>query len=204
MVTAAIGGNRRRSALGPPPIDTRPGWNRRGTNKHILSGEHPRRSHEATDLVSGYGAKLAAATPLPTNLLICRSGHIVQDRPLRSARWTDNIPQLPAWDAPYPAAWQHAQHLGADPATVCFQVGHTPSWHGWCERNALSLPVVVKALSYRTQLSEQLVALCLSHERQVAQMFNRCNYANAKLLSYGPRACELRNRIWGIGHCALY
>ena len=52
------------------------------------------------------------------DLLIRRNGRIVQDRPLRSLRWAD-IPQLSAWDAPCPAAWQQcwqqSRRPGADP-----------------------------------------------------------------------------------------
>jgi hypothetical protein len=58
------------------------------------------------------------------NLLIRRSGHIVQDRPLRSVRWAD-IPQLSVWDAPCPAAWlQHwlqSWRPGADPRPSVFR-----------------------------------------------------------------------------------
>jgi hypothetical protein len=58
-------------------------------------------------------------TPMGQEHLIRRSGHIVQDRPLRSVPWTD-IPQLSAWDASCPAAWQQSRRPGADPPTVCF------------------------------------------------------------------------------------
>jgi hypothetical protein len=57
--------------------------------------------------------------------LIRRSRHFVQDRLLRSLRWAD-IPQLPAWDAPCPAAWQQcwqqSRRPGADPRPSAFQV----------------------------------------------------------------------------------
>jgi hypothetical protein len=49
---------------------------------------------------------------------IRRSGHILRGRPLRSLSWAD-IPQLSAWDAPCPAAWQQcwlqSRRPGADP-----------------------------------------------------------------------------------------
>jgi hypothetical protein len=84
------------------------------------------------------GALGGTRTP---NLLIRRSGHIVQDRPLRSLRWAD-IPQLSAWDAPCPAAWQQcwlqSRRHGADPRPSAFQAGHIPSWRGSCERYPLS------------------------------------------------------------------
>jgi hypothetical protein len=48
--------------------------------------------------------------------LVRRSGHIVQDRPLRSVCWTE-IPQLSAWDAPCPAAWQ--QHWQQSRRCAC-------------------------------------------------------------------------------------
>jgi len=58
------------------------------------------------------------------NLLIRRSGRIVQDRPLRSLRWAD-IPQLSAWDAPCPAAWQQcwqqSRRRGTDPRPSPFR-----------------------------------------------------------------------------------
>jgi len=56
--------------------------------------------------------------------LIRRSGHIVQDRLLRSVCWTD-IPQLSACDRPYPAARQQckqqSRHPGADPRPSAFR-----------------------------------------------------------------------------------
>ena len=52
------------------------------------------------------------------NLLIRRSGRVVQNRPLRSARWAD-IPQLSARGGCCPAAWQQywqqSRHSGTDP-----------------------------------------------------------------------------------------
>ena len=84
------------------------------------------------------GALGGTRTP---NLLIRRSGHIVQDRPLRSLRWAD-IPLMSAWDAPCPAAWQQcwlqSRRPGADPRPSAFQAGHIPSWRGSCERYPLS------------------------------------------------------------------
>ena len=75
------------------------------------------------------------------NLLVRRSGHIVQDGLFRSLRWAD-IPQLSVWDAPCPAAWlQHwlqSRRPGADPRASAFQAGHIPSWRGSCGRPALS------------------------------------------------------------------
>ena len=72
--------------------------------------------------------------------LIRWSGRIVQDRPLRSLRWAD-IPQLSAWDAPCPAAWQQcwqqSRRPGADPRPSA-NAGHIPSWRGFCERYPLS------------------------------------------------------------------
>jgi hypothetical protein len=88
------------------------------------------------------GALGGTRTP---NLLIRRSGHIVQDRPLRSVCWAD-IPQLSARDASCPAAWQQcwqqSRRPGTDPRLSAFQAGHIPSWRGSCERYAL-LPVAV-------------------------------------------------------------
>jgi hypothetical protein len=52
------------------------------------------------------------------NLLIRRSGRVVQKRPLRSVRWAD-IPQLSAQGERCPAAWQQCwqqqRHSGTDP-----------------------------------------------------------------------------------------
>src|SRR5208283_4835482 len=53
----------------------------------------------ACDFISALGG---TQTP---NLLIRRSGHIVQDRPSPVVGWAD-IPQLSARDASCPAAWQ--------------------------------------------------------------------------------------------------
>ena len=62
--------------------------------------------------------------------LICRRGHIIQNRPVRSVRWA-GIPQLSARDAPCPAAWQQcwqqSRRPGADPRPSPFQAGHIPN-----------------------------------------------------------------------------
>ena len=76
----------------------------------------------AVTLIMGVGSGLSSAmkvachgsgfTVVPhlgssTDLLIRRSGHFVQDRPLQSLRWAD-IPQLSVWAAPCPVAWQQS------------------------------------------------------------------------------------------------
>jgi hypothetical protein len=72
----------------------------------------------------------------PGALLIRRSGHIVRDRQLWSLRWAD-IPQLPVWDAPCPAAWQRcwlqSRRPGADRRPSVFQAWRTPSRRRSCE-----------------------------------------------------------------------
>ena len=75
---------------------------------------------------------------------IRRSGHIVQDRPLWSVRWAD-IPQLSAWDASCPAAWQQywlqsrrwrllrlpsAIPFGSDAADAAVRHG-ADGWRAW-------------------------------------------------------------------------
>ena len=84
------------------------------------------------------GALGGTRTP---NLLIRRLRQVVQDRLLPSARWAD-IPQLSIRDRRCPAAWQQywqqSRHPCADPRPSAFQAGHIPSWHGSCERYALS------------------------------------------------------------------
>jgi hypothetical protein len=85
------------------------------------------------------GALGGTRTP---NLLIRRSGHIVQNRPLRSVCWAD-IPALSAQDRRCPAAWQQywlqslRSRYWSRPSV--FQAGHIPSWRGSCECYALSL-----------------------------------------------------------------
>ena len=84
---------------------------------------------------------LSSGTQRARDLQIRRSGQVVQDRPLRSVRWAD-IPELSARDRRCPAAWQQywqqSRRNGADPRPSAFQAGHMPSWHGSCERYALS------------------------------------------------------------------
>lgn len=67
---------------------------------------------------------------------IRRSGHIVQDRLLRSLRGAE-IPQLSVWDAPCPAAWlQHwlqSWRPGTD-SRLSAQAGHILGCLVMCER----------------------------------------------------------------------
>jgi hypothetical protein len=60
------------------------------------------------------------------DLLIRRSGHIVQDRPLWSLRWAD-IPQLSAWDAHCPAAWLQPRALALILERLLFRRRRRPS-----------------------------------------------------------------------------
>ena len=77
----------------------------------------------AVTLIMGVGSGLSSAmkvachgsglTVVPhrrssTDLLIRRSGHFVQDRPLQSLRWAD-IPQLSTWVRCRPAAWLQSE-----------------------------------------------------------------------------------------------
>ena len=79
------------------------------------------------------------------NLLIRRSGHVVQDRPSPVVGWAD-IPELSTCVGRRPAAWQQcwqqSRRNGADPRPSAFQAGHIPSWRESCERYALP-PVAV-------------------------------------------------------------
>jgi hypothetical protein len=80
------------------------------------------------------------------DLLLRRSRHIVQDRPLPSVRWAD-IPQPSTRDRPRPAAWQQywqqSRWNGSDPRPSAFQAGHIPSRRGSCERYARSAVAAV-------------------------------------------------------------
>jgi hypothetical protein len=90
------------------------------------------------------------------DLLIRRSGHIVQDHPSLAARWAD-IPGLSARDRGCPAAWQQSRRDGTDPRPSAFQAGHIPSSRGSCGSYALSpvaavsrwlLPLLSAAVRY--------------------------------------------------------
>jgi hypothetical protein len=71
-----------------------------------------------------------------------RGGHdpLIRDRPPRSVCWAD-IPQLSAWDASCPAAWQQrwqqSRHPGADPWPSAFRPGVGSYRHVRHERLAL-------------------------------------------------------------------
>jgi hypothetical protein len=71
------------------------------------------------------------------NLLIRRSGHVVQDRPSMVVGWAD-IPELSTCVGCCSAAWLQSRRNGADPRPSAFQAGHMPSWHGSCGSYALS------------------------------------------------------------------
>ena len=66
-----------------------------------------------------------------TNLLIRRSGQLVQDRPSPVVGWAD-IPELSTCVGRCPAAWQQcwqqSRRNGADPRPSAFQAGRIPSW----------------------------------------------------------------------------
>ena len=79
---------------------------------------------------------------LNLNLLIRRSGHIVQDRPSPVAGWAD-IPELSMCvgrrRAAWLQAWLQSWRLGSGPRPSAFQAGHIPSSYGSCECYALSV-----------------------------------------------------------------
>ena len=72
------------------------------------------------------------------NLLIRRSGQLVQDRPSPVVGWAD-IPELSTCVGCCSAPWLQLGLNGADPRPPAFQAGHIPSWHKSSERYALSL-----------------------------------------------------------------
>jgi hypothetical protein len=73
---------------------------------------------------------------LSTDLLIHRSRHIVQDRPLRSVRWAD-IPGLPVRDRRCPAAWQQLRRASRD----------RPCQPNWPRRDRLGLDLASAGVS---------------------------------------------------------
>src|SRR6185312_10251642 len=83
------------------------------------------------------GALGGTRTP---NLLIRRSGHIVQDRPSPVVGWAD-IPELSTCvgccSAAWLQSWLQSRRRGADPRPSAFQAGHIPSWRESCECYAL-------------------------------------------------------------------
>jgi hypothetical protein len=65
------------------------------------------------------------------DLLIRRSGQVVQDRPLRSVCWAD-IPQLSARDRHCPAAWKQLPQNSFDLRPSAFQTScHCRDARGW-------------------------------------------------------------------------
>jgi hypothetical protein len=82
---------------------------------------------------SDLGALGGTRTP---NLLIRRSGQVVQDRPSPVVGWAD-IPGLSMCVGRRPAAWQQcwqqSRRNGADPRPSAFQAGHMPSRYATCE-----------------------------------------------------------------------
>jgi hypothetical protein len=135
--------------------------------------------------------------------LIRRSGRIVQNRPLWSLRWAD-IPQLSAWDAPCPAAWQQCwQQLrgpGADPRPYAFQAGHIQSWRGSCECYAL-LPVAAACRGLLLLLSPLLSAA-------VARRALGCEQADASASGHpsspGPASLRAATPPIGLAAAALF
>ena len=81
----------------------------------------PSQRSQGAELGNG-GALGGTRTP---NLLIRRSGQVVQDRPLRSVRWAD-IPQLSTRDRRCPAAWLQSRRNGLDARPPVFQGGRPP------------------------------------------------------------------------------
>jgi hypothetical protein len=83
------------------------------------------------------GALGGTRTP---DLLIRRSGQVVQDRPSPVVGWAD-IPELSTCVGRRPAAWLQSwlqsRWNGADPRPSAFQAGHNPRWHESCECYAL-------------------------------------------------------------------
>ena len=79
-----------------------------------------------------HGARgvLGQRTP---NLLIRRSGQIVQDRPSPVVGWAD-IPGLSTCVGCCPAAWLQSwlqsRRNGTDPRSAAFRAGHIPRWRG--------------------------------------------------------------------------
>jgi hypothetical protein len=80
------------------------------------------------------------AVPLP-NLLIRRSGQVVEDRPSPVVGWA-GIPGLSTCvgrrSVAWLQSWLQSRWNGADPRPSAFQAGHIPSWRGSCECYALS------------------------------------------------------------------
>ena len=103
--------------------------------------------------------------------LIRRSGHIVQDRPLRPVCWTD-IPQLSAWDASYPAAWQQcwrqSQRPGADPRPSAFQAWRRPSCRRSCECCAPS--PIAAASRWLLLLLSPLLSVAANPQRKLCEI----------------------------------
>jgi hypothetical protein len=90
-------------------------------------------SDRGIPLVAEANCTLIARVPRIPDLLIRRSGRVVQKRPLRSVRWAD-IPQLSTRGERRPAAWQQywqqSRPNGVDPRPSVFQAGHISSWAG--------------------------------------------------------------------------
>jgi len=103
--------------------------------------------------------------------LIRRSGHVVQDRPLRPVCWTD-IPQLSAWDASYPAAWQQcwqqSRRPGADPRPSAFQAWRRPSCRRSCECCA-PLPIAA-ASRWLLLLLSPLLSVAANPQRKLCEI----------------------------------
>jgi len=116
--------------------------------------------------------RAAAARPKPSdlagalggtrtpNLLIRRSGQVVQARPSMVVGWAD-IPELSTCvgccSAAWLQSWLQSRRYGADPRPSAFQAGHIPSCGGSCECYALS-PIAAGRLWAPVLLSPLLSA----------------------------------------------
>jgi hypothetical protein len=103
------------------------------------------------------------------DLQIRRSGHIVQDRLLRSLRWAD-IPQLSVWDAPCSAAWLQSWRPGANSRSSADQAGHIPRLarivRALCAVAGCWPPVAAAGHAVTVAVSRALICAVLSSDNQ--------------------------------------
>ena len=155
---------------------------------------HPHTQEDGPDLRIR-GALGGTRTP---NLLIRRSRHIVQDRPLRSVCWAD-IPELSVRDRRCPAAWQQYWQQSRGTALILDRL--------LFRRSGLPVGRSVASVAGCCRVSVAgLAALLLSPSRSsslVAPVTRHVTHAGRDLdnPTYGLRACLVRgvpsgDRIW--------